>query len=467
VVISWIVIWGTVAFIAAAPYLLKHERVTESRNIQLRFAGRYAVGLKALSPQMFASGGSSKQFEDLVRQAASSPADQLHAIAIVAELEGVEAAKKSLDRFEATNASPELIPDARLLRTIYEKGPDALDQGQKKGLVQRHEWFGQLAISFGQSDNSPVRRAAVAPAQRVIIAAIVLFIVGGFAFLLGLGLFIWFLVKLLSSPRTAVAPPLQPMWGQPMPYAVGQSLQYGHVEGGGEPVRMYYTPDPDAPPVFLQSFAIYLGGFLAMGIAVELLLPKAGLGPKVLAPLIPLIAAILWPRFRGMTWAQIRRALGWHRGKGIAIEVVSGVAGYLAALPILALAIILMVFLTRLSGGKGPSHPIVNEISADFWSAIKLYLLASVWAPITEELLFRGALFHHLRRRHGWWISTAIVSFIFAAIHPQGYLGIPVLMTIAFLMAALREWRGSLIAPMVFHAVNNFVAITIVVFMMG
>src|SRR5258705_7683070 len=88
-------------------------------------------------------------------------------------------------------------------------------------------------------------------------------------------------------------------------------------------------------------------------------------------------------------------------------------------------------------GGKVPSHPIVNEISTDFWSVIKLYLLASVWAPITEELLFRGAFFHHLRRRHGWLISAAIVSFIFAALPPQGFLGIPMLMTIALVPPAL------------------------------
>jgi len=268
------------------------------------------------------------------------------------------------------------------------------------------------------------------------------------------------LVKLLSGMRRPV---VQPMWSQP-PW--GQPLPYGYVQPGPEPIRMNYVSDPDAPPVFLEAFAIYLGGFLAMGVAVELLIPKAGLGLKVFALVIPLVAAIFWPRFRGMSWADVRKALGWHRGKGFAIEFICGVAGYLAGLPILAFAMIVTIFLTKL-GGKVPSHPIVNEVSAGFWSALKLYLLASVWAPITEELLFRGAFFHHLRRRHGWFISSAIVSFIFAAIHPQGYLGIPMLMTIAFLLAALREWRGSLIAPIVGHALNNFVATTVLIFLLG
>ena len=456
VIICWLVIWGVVAVIASAPYLLKHERVVESENFQLRFAGRYAVGLKALSPQIFATGNSRKQFEDMVRQAALSPADKLHAIPILGEMQGAEAARKALDLFEATNASLELIPDAKLLRTIYEKGPEALDEGQKKGLVERHDWFGRLALSFNQPGNSPARRAALAPAQRVIICAIVLFIVAGICFLLGLGLLIWFLVKLLSGPGT---PQVQPMWGQPMPY--------GYIHPGPEPMRTHYVPDPDAPPVFLEMFAIYLGGFLATGLAVELLIPKAGLFLKVFALAIPLIAAVLWPRFRGLSWEQIRKSLGWNSGKGFATEVVSGVAGYLAGLPLIAIAMLLTLFLTKFASGKGPSHPIINEVSTDLWGALKLYLLASVWAPITEELLFRGAFFHHLRRRHGWLLSTAIVSFIFAAIHPQGYLGIPMLMTIAFILAALREWRGSLIAPIVGHALNNFVATTVLIFLLG
>jgi membrane protease YdiL (CAAX protease family) len=146
--------------------------------------------------------------------------------------------------------------------------------------------------------------------------------------------------------------------------------------------------------------------------------------------------------------------------------VVSGLAGYVAGLPLMGVAMIVTLILTKF-GGKVPSHPLVNEISTDFWSVVKLYLLASVWAPITEEILFRGALFHHLRRRHRWIVSGLIVSFIFAAIHPQGYLGIPMLMTIALILAGLREWRGSIIAPMVGHALNNFVATTLLILMFG
>jgi membrane protease YdiL (CAAX protease family) len=454
VIISWLVIWGAVALIAGLPYLLKRERVVETSNLQLKFAGRYIVGLKAFLPQILSTGNSKQQFHDMVRQAALTPQDDLRAIPILVELDGVEAAGRLLDQFDANNTSPDLASDAEILRAIYEKGVSAIDEAQKKRLLDRHEWFGQLALSYNQPSDSPARRAAIAPAKRVIVAVGTLLTVGGISFLIGLGLLIWFLVRLINGSRPREVPPGAP------------AMPYGYVDPRPEPVRMGYVPDPAAPPAFLEAFAIYLGGFLALGILIRVIFPNAGLGLMVLALALPLIAAIYWPRRRGLSWEQIRIALGWHRGNGIWREVISGLAGYIAGLPILAVAMMLTLVLTRF-GGKVPSHPIVNEISIDFWSVIKLYLLASVWAPVTEELLFRGAFFHHLRRRHGWFVSSALISFIFAAIHPQGYLGIPMLMTIALILAALREWRGSIIAPIVGHALNNFVATTVLIFMLG
>jgi len=70
-------------------------------------------------------------------------------------------------------------------------------------------------------------------------------------------------------------------------------------------------------------------------------------------------------------------------------------------------------------------------------------------------------LFHHLRGRWAWAPSAAVVAVIFAAIHPQGWVAVPVLASIALALAALREWRGSIIASMTAHAFNNFMAITV------
>jgi membrane protease YdiL (CAAX protease family) len=94
---------------------------------------------------------------------------------------------------------------------------------------------------------------------------------------------------------------------------------------------------------------------------------------------------------------------------------------------------------------------------------LQLYALAALYAPIVEEIMFRGALYHHVRARLPWWLAAVAVGVLFAAIHPQGWVGIPMLATVAFIFAALREWRGSIVAPIVAHACVNGVTVTMLV----
>jgi membrane protease YdiL (CAAX protease family) len=60
-------------------------------------------------------------------------------------------------------------------------------------------------------------------------------------------------------------------------------------------------------------------------------------------------------------------------------------------------------------------------------------------------------------------ISGLISSLIFAAVHPQGWTAIPVLGAIGFVLASIREWRGTFIASATAHALNNAVVTTFVI----
>jgi membrane protease YdiL (CAAX protease family) len=71
-------------------------------------------------------------------------------------------------------------------------------------------------------------------------------------------------------------------------------------------------------------------------------------------------------------------------------------------------------------------------------------------------------LYRHLReltRIGPVWLSVLssalFSSFIFAVIHPQGLLAVPVLMGLAIVFALTREWRGTLIPCMVAHGMSN------------
>jgi hypothetical protein len=99
---------------------------------------------------------------------------------------------------------------------------------------------------------------------------------------------------------------------------------------------------------------------------------------------------------------------------------------------------------------------------------VMLFALASVAAPIVEEIAFRGLLYGHLRgvvepriRMVSVLVAALASSVVFAIIHPQGVLFVPALGGLAVGFCLFRELRGSLIAPMVAHGVSNAVTLTI------
>ena len=155
------------------------------------------------------------------------------------------------------------------------------------------------------------------------------------------------------------------------------------------------------------------------------------------------------------------------------LEPFAGLVGYIAGFPLLVLSAFFMIGLMAAFGEQAspdnfqpvyePSHPINETMEAGgasvfFWVA----LMTCVMAPLVEETIFRGVLYRHLRDMTAWsrvllstFSSAAISGFVFAAIHPQGIFVVPVLGTLGFIFAVVREWRGSLIAPMVMHAIHN------------
>jgi hypothetical protein len=124
-------------------------------------------------------------------------------------------------------------------------------------------------------------------------------------------------------------------------------------------------------------------------------------------------------------------------------------------------------------GTGGGSHPIIIDIANGVWSTkILVVLLAAVAAPVVEETMFRGVLYRQLRSSScnfpaalSILCSVMLVSFLFAAIHPQGWIAIPSLMGIAVGMNLMREWRGTLIPSMVVHGVSNGIVVSMMVLM--
>jgi membrane protease YdiL (CAAX protease family) len=222
---------------------------------------------------------------------------------------------------------------------------------------------------------------------------------------------------------------------------------------------------PAAPgDSLLEAFALYLAGLIALPALARSLSP--GLETAAALYTFPIVLlALFWPRIRGAKGKDVRKAIGWHRGEGVMREMGAGIVGYIAGLPLLALALIPVLLLSR-SAGSVPSHPIVNEISSDPVSLAIVMALACLWAPVVEETFFRGTLFGFLRRRWHWSVAGVASGLLFAMMHPQGWMAVPLLGTIGFTLSTIREWRGSIIASMTAHALNNGMVLLLTIFML-
>ncbi|MEY2795109.1 MAG: hypothetical protein RIR10_825 [Planctomycetota bacterium] len=235
------------------------------------------------------------------------------------------------------------------------------------------------------------------------------------------------------------------------------------------------TSDGHVMLVLGETFAIWMGLYLFLTIGATVIaasLPDsaASTGGLVLsiAAMGGSLAVLAFPRLRGVSAADLRAAIGLNTGRGVLREIGAGVVCYVSAVPILVVGgiiyFILSLIAQAISGEQAPpSHPAVEMLGgAGALEVVLLFTLASVMAPIVEEISFRGLLYGHLRgvvvpraRLASALFAAVASSVIFAAIHPQGLMFVPALGGLAVGFCLYREMRGSLIAPMVAHGINN------------
>ena len=158
-----------------------------------------------------------------------------------------------------------------------------------------------------------------------------------------------------------------------------------------------------------------------------------------------------------------RRLLGPTRGTGVmwAIGLGAGIATSVVALSVNAgLAILLEA-----------EDPVEQQILQDALAGgvplLLAILIAVVAAPITEEVLFRGVLFRALADKLGLWVGAILSSAVFALIHFEIVFSQPIalagLFTVGLLLAFAYHVTGSLLVPIVGHAVFNAVSLTLAI----
>jgi len=224
------------------------------------------------------------------------------------------------------------------------------------------------------------------------------------------------------------------------------------------------------------AIAVYLVGQLGLQLLAAIVLVRAGLlDPESLDPgssgsallalvvasqVIGLAAALLLLRRRRVALRPIvgrLRPLGRLLWVGGALGIASIVGSTLVVSALVAL-----------SGSEATPDQVLTGGIADTPLQVVLAVAAAVvMAPLAEELLFRGLLHRGLRRRLPVVPATVISSVLFAVVHLDVALSQPLalvgLTLVGAVMAIAYERTGSLLVPVLIHAVHNGVTILAVV----
>jgi len=115
-----------------------------------------------------------------------------------------------------------------------------------------------------------------------------------------------------------------------------------------------------------------------------------------------------------------------------------------------------------------PSKEWFTVPHGNVWLAFQLFLVAAVFAPIAEELLFRGWIYTSLRAQYGLWVALVLSSAIFAGLHYEdSHIYALAVFPVGMALGAIRETSGSLKASICFHAFFNAAAFALAAFDLG
>lgn len=218
----------------------------------------------------------------------------------------------------------------------------------------------------------------------------------------------------------------------------------------GSPSLRSLTPTRGNWHLYLQA--------LALIVAVQQLLPEmlnwapgvsrllAARVTKTTSLLAPALA-IAWVSVRGIGWRDLCADLGLLPGAGLGRELLVGLIGGGITWCVTALVYVV--------GGQVAAittSPSLVTLSDD--DLHRLVLVTLLWAPVAEELTFRGLLLRGIGPRPSVLVSLAVSALGFSIMHRRAGMW-PEMFVAGLGFGTLRHMRESLVSPIVAHAVYN------------
>ena len=168
----------------------------------------------------------------------------------------------------------------------------SVDQKQRQLLIDKLGWFGDLALAPKQGTNAQARAAVMRSAEQTAIS--LLGTAGLFCLLLMFGvmaLVVFAAAAITGSVRSAIT--------------CGRSNHSG---------------------IYPETFAVWLVLFFLLTQGASLLVQNERYRTLALAAaMFGSLLALIWPRLRGISWAEIRADIGWTAGRRPLAEPAIGV----------------------------------------------------------------------------------------------------------------------------------------------
>ena len=143
-------------------------------------------------------------------------------------------------------------------------------------------------------------------------------------------------------------------------------------------------------------------------------------------------------------------------GRGLVVKATFAVIG---------LSVLGEVAITLVSGALNYKPHWADGLLEDIlwgtpWLAACEVLDSVVWAPLIEELAFRGVLYATLRMTVGVWPAVGLSAGIFALVHGYGAVGFTSVLWSGIVWAVAYERTRSLLPAILGHMFNNLLVTT-------
>jgi membrane protease YdiL (CAAX protease family) len=209
---------------------------------------------------------------------------------------------------------------------------------------------------------------------------------------------------------------------------------------------------------------------IIIGIPMIWILGKAKFGQPVwttiYTALVYAMAAaliIFIPKLIKKAWKTSREKLGLKELPTFT-DIGIGIIGFIATIVVAGIVLTFLDTLHLIDTGQAQNTGFSGLYSP--FDRVVAFLSLAVFAPVAEEIIFRGWLYDKLKK-HGCAASAIILtSLLFATLHGQWNVGITVgIMSVV--MCIERELTGTIYAGIITHMLKNGIAFWLMYIVMG